>query len=138
MTHHQVVESAVKAALVQNYLDHTTGTESYHRHFLGLRYTDGIRYVAEMCGAYWLIDLIASHQPGIRRRLAKLEERDFQVWQLTYSGEGWVAEAWTDTPYADGSELLARQVIEYSDFPTELSCLKLYVEEAVILLPQER
>ena len=39
------------------------GSENFYRHILsGLIYTDGVKDLADGCQAYWLIDLIVSHQ----------------------------------------------------------------------------
>jgi hypothetical protein len=45
-----------------NELSQFWGTENYHKHWLGLVYTDGIKAMAELCGAYWLIDVVASYE----------------------------------------------------------------------------
>ena len=41
-----------------------TGTERWYRHGLvrNVTYTDGVRYVADTAGAYWLIDIVALAQ----------------------------------------------------------------------------
>jgi len=58
-----------------------TGTEQWYQHFTGLLYTDGVKYVADTAGAYWLIDAIASyqHEPQVKRN-RRLQE--FQLWVL--------------------------------------------------------
>jgi hypothetical protein len=70
------------AAELRNGIAHFTGTDQWYRHSPSrMLYTDGVRYVAERAGAYWLIDAIASHQlsPGVRRE-------PFQVWTLKNHG----------------------------------------------------
>lgn len=53
---------------LQQNLNQFTGTFEYHRHWTRrLLFTDGVQYLAENAGAYWLIDLIASHQPRCRK-----------------------------------------------------------------------
>ena len=37
-----------------------TGTSTYYQHSLSVQYTDGVHYLAERGGAYWLIDAIPS------------------------------------------------------------------------------
>ena len=64
--------------LLQN-LQLFCGTEQYYKHFLGIRYTDGVKYLAENAQCYCLIDAIASHQP-IVNRIHRLTE--FQLWFL--------------------------------------------------------
>jgi hypothetical protein len=44
-------------------LQHFCGTEQYFKHLFGLRYTEGVAYLAKNGECYWLIDAIASHQP---------------------------------------------------------------------------
>lgn len=39
-----------------------TGTEHYYRHWMGKNYTDGVKGMAEKYKAYWLIDVVFSHQ----------------------------------------------------------------------------
>lgn len=55
-----------------------TGTTRYFRHPSGILFTEGVNYLAESAGAYWLIDVVASYQPRVR------SER-FQLWELTTS-----------------------------------------------------
>ncbi len=43
---------------LEDELEQFYGTEKWYRHFTGLVYTDGIKYLAENAGAYWLIDLV--------------------------------------------------------------------------------
>lgn len=124
---------AEKVARVRDYLAHTTGTENHWQHSLmrGFRYTDGVQFVADTCGAHWLIDLVASYQVK-----PKVRAQSFQVWRFerTRNG-GYVASAWTDTPHQ--SEQLAIQRMEFSDFPNELLPFDLWVEYGVLLLPAE-
>jgi len=75
------------AAEIEAALPHFTGTEEYHR----MRYpwlrkdfllTDGAKYLADKAGliggtAYWLIDIIASHQTN-----KKVAAEGFQTWKL--------------------------------------------------------
>lgn len=131
---------AAKAEAVRLYARQTTGSENVYRGLCGLLFTEGVRYVADTCGAFWLVDAIASHQGA-----ARVRREPFQVWNLEREGltpdagepsEGWVLSAWDDS--AHKSHLLARQVIPYSDFPPDLSPFKLYVENGTCLLPEER
>lgn len=112
--------------------------DEYHR-TLGLRFTEGVSLAASALGAYWLVDLVASHQPRVRRRLRSLGLRDFQVWTVERLGAGVVVHAWSDTPGAEGSFPLVRQNVAYSDFPAELlPFADLWVENGVLLLKTER
>ena len=50
--------------ITKNDLAFFTGTTQYIRHWSRrLVFTDGIHFLAERAGAYWLIDLVASYQP---------------------------------------------------------------------------
>ena len=128
-----------QADRVRDYARHTTGSEAFHRHWTGkLVYTDGVRFMAEECGAWWLVDLIASWQIK-----ARVRAEPFQLWLLSApaSESGpWVASCWTDTP-GEGRRV-ARQTMEYSDFPEELAPFRLYAEQSgaglVLMLPEER
>jgi len=133
--------SADRAELVRAHERQANGAESFIRHWLGMIYTGGMEYVAETCGAYWLLDAVASWQPKIRRKGPALAE--FQVWRLRRRRAGrnageWVLDAWTDTPGEPGSVRLAVQVIPYSDFPEELAPFEFYVENGTALLKGER
>jgi hypothetical protein len=109
-------------------LDQFTGSTQYYRHWLGTLYTDGVRFLAENAGAYWLLNAISSHQPQATKdeRL-----REFQVWSLEIH-EDHSADL---ICLRDTDDEAFRQHIEYTDFP-EMDC-KLYVRNNVILLPSE-
>lgn len=107
--------------LQQSDLDQFTGTENYYKSAFGLLYTDGIAFMAEKAGAYWLIDAIASYH----------RKEHFQVWTLrrSFSVGTLVMREDTDAP------VLVRQRIHYTDFP--LVQIKLYVVDGVLMLPSE-
>ncbi len=65
---------------LEDELEQFHGTEKWYRHFTGLVYTDGIKYLAENAGAYWLIDLVGAYQPYLRKV-------PFQVWNLTVNDD---------------------------------------------------
>jgi hypothetical protein len=56
-------------------LEQFHGTTYYYENFTGLLYTDGVEYLAERAGGYWLIDLVGSYQPH-------LHNIPFQVWRV--------------------------------------------------------
>jgi len=110
-------------------LSHFCGSEELFRHWLGgMLYTEGVKFLAEQAGAYWLIDAIASHQPKCRRD-PMLQE--FQAWTLTVKAD---RSARLVCERDSGDEAFA-QDIEYSDFP--LPEIKLFVENNTLLLPSE-
>jgi hypothetical protein len=108
-------------------LDQFTGTEQYYKHWLGMRYTDGVKYVAERANAYWLLDAIASYQRG------KIATMPFQVWELTtaltFNKSNLSMKEDTNEP------VVVNQHIEYTDFP--IAYIKMYFIEGVLLLPSE-
>jgi hypothetical protein len=126
--------------LLQN-LKHFCGTEQYYKHFLGIRYTDGVKYLAENAQCYWLIDAIASHQPTANKNQRL---REFQLWFLHVgdthefikpkAGNKAVLTCWEDTPTSDTKPVVIQQ-IPFTDFP--LPKIKLYLQEKILLLSDE-
>jgi hypothetical protein len=106
-----------------------TGTQQYHRITIAypkILATDGVLYVAQEGGAFWLMDAIASHQhtPNVRRE-------EFQVWRLNVAPDKTAVLTGTD-----GNENeIARQEIECSDFPD--SFVEIWLTDNVLLLPSE-
>lgn len=120
-------------------LAHATGSENLYRHWLGIRYTDGVLMMAELCGAHWLIDLIASHQPAVRRKTS--DRGAFQVWNLDVNQKKSEALAYCHSDSCDAGpshykcKPPARQKIGYTDFP--LDTIKFYLVDGVLMLPSE-
>lgn len=105
-----------------------TGSEVLYRHPLisNVKYTLGVKYVAEAVGAYWLLDEVVFAQ----RYEQCLNMEEFRVWALNVSGQ--VGQLTCD----DGNgNVLLQKVIEFTDFPD--SRIKFYCTENVILLPSE-
>jgi hypothetical protein len=102
-----------------------TGSEHHYRHFTGLRYTDGIRYLAEHAGAYWLIDLVASYQPRLRNV-------PFQLWELTVNDDHTALATMREDTHRRAR---VRQDIEYTDFP--LRSFSWYCTDNVMMLKSE-
>jgi hypothetical protein len=90
-------------------------------------YTDGVKYVAETAGAYWLIDEIAFAQRGEKR----LATEEFQLWKLTVNPDHTATLGCED---GDGGVVFTK-AIEYTDFP--LAEIILYFINNTILLPSE-
>ena len=113
--------------LQTNNLLQFTGTEQWYYHplFKKYRYTDGVRYVAQEGGAYWLIEAIFSWQLK-----SEVKAEPFQSWTLTVKDNRAVLTA------TDGNNnLIAKQEIEFTDFP--LPEIKFYLTDNVLLLPSE-
>jgi len=102
-----------------------TGTLHYYRHFTGLHYTDGIQYLAEHAGAYWLIDLVGSYQH-------KLRHVPFQIWTLTVNDDHTARATMRED---DNQPTTVRQDIPYTDFP--LPTFECYCIDNVLLLKSE-
>lgn len=117
-------ETLTKADLAQ-----FTGTEKWYRHPLvaGILYTDGIQYVANAAGAYWLIDEIAFKQQHPR-----IVKEEFQVWTLKVDLEQSTAILTCE----DGNyNVLYQKKIHYTDFP--LDEIVIYCINKIILLWRE-
>lgn len=140
-----VAEGADKAEMVRDYALHTSGTEEWHKHWLGMLYTDGIKHLADTCGAHWLLDLVASHQPDIRVMLKRAYLGSFQVWRIRWIDDKfprWIVDCWSDTPGGNPpdepkSVQLVEQTLEFTDFPKDLSGFEFWVEGDTMLLKAE-
>ncbi|WP_193200618.1 DUF6876 family protein [Nostoc sp. MG11] len=109
-------------------LEQFTGSEIVYRHSLGmLRYTEGVKYLAQATQCYWLLDAIGSyqHRLGSNPRL-----REFQAWRLVVENKSGTLICEEDTDI----EVL-RQSIPYTDFP--LPEITLYLAQKVLMLPFE-
>lgn len=118
--------------ITQNDLDQFIGTESWYRHILTpFTYTDGVKYLAEKAGAYWLIDAILCSM-RYEKQLQAEEYQDFSAWRLSVSKENNRAILTCE----DGNgKRIYEQYIKYTDFP--LSTASLWFENGVLLLPSE-
>jgi hypothetical protein len=120
----------LKAVVMKNANDQLsafTGTTQWFKHPLFEKlYTDGVKYMAEKFEAYWLIDLVFSHQ-----LTSKVRNEQFQTWVLKrIEGNSFIAIA------TDGNDnIIAIQHIPFSDFDADE--LTLYYVDNVLLLPSE-
>lgn len=117
-------------------LQQFTGTEQYHRWspiFKNYAMTDGVKYMCDKAGAYWLVDAIASYYAEVIKdpMLA-----DMQFWTLKVDLNKNKAVL---TCERDTDDVAITQKISYTDFP--LPEIKLWVargdEGYVIYLPSE-
>lgn len=111
-------------------LNHFTGGDTYFVNPIGrLRYSEGVRYLAENADCYWLIDAIASYQP----KLGQIDTfRYLQFWNLIVNEDRAGVLACRED---SGIEPVVRQEIEYTDFP--LAEIDLWVEHGMLILPSE-
>lgn len=120
------------AAEINEGLSQFTGTCHYYRHSPRLLLTDGVAWLCNEAGCFWLVDIIASYQPQCRRdeMLAGI-----QFWTLKVNPD----KSAVVTCDRDTNDTAIKQVIEYTDFP--LPEIKLYCaangDEMVVLLPSE-
>jgi hypothetical protein len=109
-------------------LQQFTGSETVYQHsvFRKFIYTEGVQYLAEQTGAYWLLDYIFSSQ-----YLPSLGQESFQVWRLN------VEENQSATIIVeDGNKRFLNIFhIEFTDFPLEE--FSLWVVDKTLLLPSE-
>lgn len=113
---------------LQTNLSHFTGTESYYRVMPRLVITDGVQYLAHQANSYWLVSAIYSHL------MSNAIYSEFVVARLTVMGKT------ADLVLDDGNnQVIAKQAIEYTDFPLDEMCIYCSYQEKswVLLLPSE-
>ena len=110
---------------IEENLKNFCGTTTYYKYLCNTSLTDGTKYLAEACGAFWLMDIIASYQQKFSHCL-------FQIWELKITSR---PKAVVTMKEDTDSPILAKQEIEYTDFP--LDEIKMYCENRVIFLPSE-
>lgn len=106
-----------------------TGAESYYRHHLNrsVVYTEGVHYVAEHGGAFWLLDEIALTQRG-HARIAAMR---LQVWRLTVNPD----KTARLTCEAGNHKVVFEKALTFTDFP--LPEIVLWFANNTIYLPSE-
>lgn len=105
-----------------------SGTETWYRHSFNntILYTDGVKYVADTAGAYWLIDEITFAQ--LEKKIAA---QLFQLWKLKVKPDQTATLTCED---GDCNTIYTKQ-ISFTDFP--LAEISFYFTDNVILLPSE-
>jgi hypothetical protein len=106
-----------------------TGSEQWYRHGINRKvlFTDGVKYLVDQVGAYWLIDEIAIIQPFNK----KLASEPFQVWNLKVN-----EDSSATLSAEDGNDnVVFKKKVPFTDFPKE--GVKLYFTDNTILLPSE-
>ncbi len=117
------------SALNAQTLAQFTGSQEYYRHALsgGCNYTEGVQYLAEAGGAYWLLDAILCPQP----HNGALRAAEFQVWTLTVRENRSATLTCTD---GDDGRLYVHE-IPWTDFPLE--SISLWFSGKTLYLPSE-
>lgn len=110
------------------------GTEHYYRTNPGLLVTDGVKFLADTAHCYWLLDMVWSYLPVLRK-----SGDTFFVVVLTKEGvrdPGAVFSIQDDIP---PNQTYAQQAIEFTDFPLDEIVLYLSAteEEFVLMLRSE-
>lgn len=111
--------------LTKNELRQFTGTEHWYKHISGYLFTDGVLYVAQEGGAFWLIDKI------LLTTRAKTILQEFGSWKLEVNENKTATLVCEDGNYHE----LYREKIEWTDFP--LKIIDLWFENGVLILPNE-
>lgn len=108
-------------------LQQFTGTSQYYRSTMGsMKNTDGVQFLAEHAGAFWLLEAIASYQ-----HTPEVKAEGFQLWELTVKDHAAVL-----TMKADSDQpAIVTKVIPFTDFP--LDRVTLYLIDDVLMLPSE-
>lgn len=105
------------------------GSEKFYRHssVAEIIYSEGARYVAEVGGAYWLLDEIAFAQ----RFELEVRKEQFQVWDLYVASSGSATLTCTD----GDRKTVYKKKINWTDFPPP--GIQLFVANSCIHLPSE-
>lgn len=106
-------------------LEQFIGTTRYFKHVFVL-YTEGVKYLADSCECYWLLDLIIS---WLRNKKDKKQE--FQVYKLKVNDDKSAILSIED----GNNKILATEEIIYTDFP--LPEIVLWFANNVLYLPSE-
>lgn len=103
------------------------GSENFYKNRLSpIIYTDGVKDMAETCGAYWLIDVVISHQLSKTVRC-----EPFQVWKLNRVKDDAFQLLATD----GNDKQIASQQIPFSDFRYDTATL--WLVNGCLMLPNE-
>ncbi len=118
-----------RSPLDANTLAQFTGSQNFYRHGLvrEVLYTEGVEYVVDNAGAYWLLDEIALAQ----RHIIPVKREDFQVWDLVVNADQTAILTCGD---GNGLEVYSKH-IEFTDFPEP--GIRFYYADWVIHLPSE-
>lgn len=109
-------------------LQQFTGSEKVYRNplFGKFVYTEGVQFLAQKAGAYWLIDYILSNQID-----EKIKALDFQAWKIKVSDNKSAVILLED----GDCNLVKDFKLVFTDFPLKEFTLWLY--NNTLLLPNE-
>jgi hypothetical protein len=104
------------------------GTENYYLHWSRIiKWTDGIQYLCEEAGAFWFMDLVASHFI-----YEKVKNAPFQLWRIEVKPD---KSAIVSMKEDTGKPNLVYQEVPYTDFP--LKEFEFYCIDGICLLKSE-
>lgn len=113
---------------IERTLAHFSGSEPIR--YGNIIITDGVKYLAESCGAFWLIDIVASIQC-----LRHVRAEDFLSIKLIRTGSMANFIATDGGKYGNEEKTVYRQFIQYTDFP--LKEVKLFFRDRTLMLLSE-
>ena len=111
-----------------NGLDHFYGSEIFYYQpmYSQYRYTEGVKYLAENAGAYWLLDYIFSNQSE-----PSIKAEEFQVWEIALGNDSNAV-----IRVEDGNKNKVKHFdLTFTDFP--LDKYSLWFVNGTLLLPSE-
>lgn len=125
----ETMNTEQKAAYLKSELRNFCGTETWFRHplFRKFLYTEGVQFLAEEAGAYWLTDMIF----GFQEKLEIKQAGYFQAWELTVN-EGKTA---TLTCENGDCDVVFTHHLTYTDFP--LPKIRMFLIHDTLLLTSE-
>jgi hypothetical protein len=104
------------------------GTENYYLHWSKvIRWTDGIQYLCEEAGAFWLMDVVASHF-----LYEEVRNAPFQLWRIEVKADN---SAVITMKEDTGKSNLVYQELPFTDFL--LKEFEFYCTDGICLLKSE-
>jgi uncharacterized protein DUF6876 len=108
---------------INTQLPNFTGTENYHKYLCGIFLSDGVKYLAEAAGCFWLLDILVSVQ-----QLPKVKKEEFQV--LKFNKNKMVVQI------EDGNNnVVYKQKLQFTDCP--LNEISIWFANKILYLPSE-
>ena len=119
---------------IKSIIENAHGTEHWYRHWATshMVYTDSIKTLAEQCGMYWFVDVVASHMPSVLKQFKETEETFFVASIITDDEQRAVFTISYECYDDDGNYLeknVAYQEIPYVDLPKQFE-MKFFLELA--------
>jgi len=107
-------------------LENFTGTETWFRHetYKFFTYTEGVQFLVEQAGAYWLVDLIL----GLQLESFAIKNKSFQLWKLITENN----TSELTCKDGNGNAVYSRE-IQFTNFP--LKEINLYLTGCILHLP---